>query len=78
MKSFVYIRGANLFAKDYQGFTPLMVATETGQKDMLKIMLDTNSNILDVNGQINASIILWALENDHVILLQVSCYYTIS
>ena len=46
-----------------------MVAIETKQKDILRIMLD--SNVLDVYGQIDASIVLWALENDHVTLLQV-------
>ena len=64
-------RGANLFAKDCQGFTPFMVAIETRRKDILRIMLNPNSNVLDVNGQKNASIVLWALENDHVTLLQV-------
>jgi len=55
-----------------------MVAIETRQNDMLKIMLDgANSNILDVNKQNNASILLWALENDHVILLKV-CYHKMS
>ena len=48
-----------------------MVAIETGQKDILKIMLDTNLNVLNGNGQTNTSIVFWALENDHVILLQV-------
>lgn len=64
-------RGANLFVKDCQGFTPFMVAIETKQKDILRIMLDSNSNVLVVNGQKDASIVLWALENDHVTLLQV-------
>ena len=62
---FIYTRGANLFAEDCQGFTPFMVAIETKQKDILRIMLDHNSNVL------SASIVQWALENDHVTLLQV-------
>ena len=66
--SFCCYRGANLFAKDCQGFTPVMVAIATGKKDIMKIMLHPDSNILDVK---NASIILWAMENDHVTLLQV-------
>ena len=65
-------RGANLFAKDCQGFTPYMVAIAKGQKDVLKIMLDPDS---DVNKQKTASIALWAMENDHVTFLQV-CYCT--
>ena len=59
-------RGANLFAKDCQGLTPVMVAIATGQKDILRIMLDLISDVLE-----NASIVLWAIENDHVTLLEV-------
>lgn len=50
-----------------------MVAIAAGQKEILRIMLDTALKILDVTGQ-NASIVLWALENDHVTLLQV-CFH---
>lgn len=62
-----------MFAIDGQGSTPFMVAIATGQKEILRIMLDSAMKILDVTGQ-NASIVLWALENDHVTLLQV-CYH---
>ena len=64
-------RGADLSAKDCQGFTPFMVAIETKQKDILRIMLNPNLNVLDANGQKNISVVVWALENDHVTLLQV-------
>ena len=67
-----HIRGADLFAEDGQHATPFMVAIATGQKDILRIMLDSALKVLAVTGQ-NASIVLWALENDHVTLLQV-CY----
>lgn len=53
-----------------------MVAIAAGQKDILRIMLDSALKVLDVTGQ-NASIVLWAIENDHVTLLQVCflrCY----
>ena len=50
-----------------------MVAIAAGQKEILRIMLDTALKVLHVTGQ-NASIVLWALENDHVTLLQV-CYH---
>lgn len=66
-------RGADLFAQDSQGSTPFMVAIANGQKDILRIMLDSALKVLDVTGQ-NASIVLWALENDHVTLLQVCNY----
>ena len=49
-----------------------MVAIAAGQKDILRNMLDSALKVLDVTGQ-NASIVLWAIENDHVTLLQV-CY----
>ena len=66
-------RGADLFKEDSQGSTPFMVAIAAGQKDILRNMLDSALKVLDVTGQ-NASIVLWAIENDHVTLLQV-CYY---
>lgn len=50
-----------------------MVAIAAGQKDILRSMLDSALKILDVTGQ-NASIVLWAIENDHVTLLQVGCH----
>ena len=50
-----------------------MVAIATGQKDILKIMLDSNLKILGVNEQNNDSVIHWAIENDYVTLLKV-CY----
>ena len=50
-----------------------MVAIAAGQKEILRIMLDTALKVLDMTGQ-NASIVLWALENDHVTLLQV-CFH---
>ena len=71
--SIFYTRGADLFAEDGQRSTPFMVAIAAGQKEILRIMLDTALKVLDMTGQ-NASIVLWALENDHVTLLQV-CFH---
>ena len=65
-----------MFAEDIHGFTPCMVAIATGQRDILKIMLDSDLNILDATREKSPfiNIVEWAIENDHVTLLQV-CYH---
>ena len=53
-----------------------MVAIATGQKDILKIMLDPDLNILEVTRKNSPfiNIVKWAIENDHIALLQVCCH----
>ena len=62
-----------MFAVDIHGFTPYMVAIANGQKDVLKLMLDPDLDILDTTRQNSPSIniVKWAIENDYVTLLQV-------
>ena len=57
---------------DIHGFTPYMVAIANGQKEILKLMLDADRNILDATRQNTPSnIVKWAIENDYVTMLQV-------
>ena len=62
-----------MYAVDIHGFTPCMVAIANEQKDILKIMLDSDLNILDTTRQESPfiNIVEWAIENDHMTLLQV-------
>lgn len=61
-----------MFAVDIHGFTPYMVAIANGQKEILKLMLDADRNILDATRQNTPSnIVKWAIENDYVTMLQV-------
>jgi len=60
-----------LFAKDSHSFTPFMVAVAAEHKEVLKVMLDSKE--LDGSERSN-SIVVWAVENDYVALLQVSIY----
>ena len=57
---------------DIHGFTPYMVAIANGQKEILKLMLDADRNILDATRQNTPSnVVKWAIENDYVTMLQV-------
>lgn len=73
-------RGASISVKNASGNTPLMTAIMTGNKEALLHMLkaineyQTKSfrDILSMDAKNNKTILTWAIEGNHTILIEVS------
>lgn len=79
-------RGASISASNVTGNTPLMTAIITGNMEVLLHMLKAINecenkpfrDILSLNAKNNKTILTWAIENNHTILIQVSSCINIS
>ena len=79
-------RGANISASNVTGNTPLMTAIIAGNVEVLLHMLKAINegenipfrDILSLNAKNNKTILIWAIENNHTILIEVSSCINIS
>ena len=68
--SFYSYRGADIYAKDANGFTPMMNAVVYGHKEVIKDFFNFNYSVDTVVKQ-GKMLLEWAIENGYLSLIEV-------
>ena len=64
-------RGADIYAQDSSGFTPMMNAIAHGHKEVIKVLFSFAHSV-DVVVKRGKMLLEWAIENGHVSLVEVT------
>ena len=64
-------RGADIYAKDASGFTPMMNAIAHGHKEVIKVFFNFDYYVDTIVKQ-QKMLLEWAIENGHPSLIEVS------
>ena len=70
---YIHFRGADIYAKDVSGFTPMMNAIAYGHKEVIKVFFDFDYSV-DTVVKRGKMLLEWAIEFGHHCMIEVFCF----
>jgi len=67
-----FVRGADIYAEDANGNSPMMNAIAHGHKELIKIFFNFNYTV-DIAVKRDKMLLEWAIEQGHISLIEVQC-----